>query len=95
MFQNLNKTISGRLENNHLDLQAVDPHTGSGNVGPWRDRWLPQARGLTREASSAETGSQISYRTHTQLKSARLWVIYFKDTNSFRNHCNLRISVSF
>lgn len=38
-------------------LPAVGRHTEWGSVGPWTDRWPPPARGWTRAASSAGTGS--------------------------------------
>lgn len=45
------------IQNMHASLLAAGLHIEWGSVEPWRDRWLPPARGWTREASSPGTGS--------------------------------------
>lgn len=46
-------------------LQEEGPHIRWGSVGPWRDKWLPPARGLTTVAFWVEIDFLTNWNIHT------------------------------
>ncbi len=75
------------LEYRDAYLQEEGPHIRWGSVGPWRDRWLPPARGLTTEAFWLEIDFLTNWNnTHKDDKSSSRFPAVLK-SNIDRKFC--------